>query len=101
MKTNELNTRFKNYRVYANISQKELYERSGVSILTISKFENGEDIKLSTFLKLMEAMDLNINGDLLIPDVTLRPSYVNTEKIKQRVSSAKKEEAEWVWGEDK
>ena len=35
----ELSKRFKNQRIYANITQKELAEKTGVSIQTIIKFE--------------------------------------------------------------
>ena len=47
-----LGTRFKEYRLRCNLTQKEVAERSGVGLTTIHKFENGSagNLSLSTFV---------------------------------------------------
>ena len=38
----ELGSRFKEYRLLCDMTQREVAEKSGVSIFTISQFEKGE-----------------------------------------------------------
>ena len=60
-----LGTRFKDYRLRANMTQKEVAEMSGLSVLTIHRFENGAagNISLGSFLLLLKSVgsinDLN------------------------------------------
>ena len=60
-----LGTRFKDYRLRANLTQKEVAEMTGLSVLTVHRFENGsvKNISLGTFLLLLKAVgcidDLN------------------------------------------
>ena len=53
-----LGSRFKDYRLRANMTQKEVAEMSGLSMMTIHRFENGtvKNISLSTFLLLLKAV---------------------------------------------
>ena len=53
-----LGVRFKDYRLRSNMTQKDVAEQSGVSINTITKFENGVtgSMSLGTFLLLMKAI---------------------------------------------
>lgn len=48
----------------------ELYEKSGLSIFTISSFENGSStgITLSSFIKLLRAIDSFDEIDKLLPE---------------------------------
>lgn len=66
----ELASRIKTYRIEASITQEELADLSGVTRRSISALENGEDVKLSTFFKVLIALDLDSNFEMLIPDVT-------------------------------
>lgn len=96
----ELNKRFKQYRISKNITQDELSQKSGVSVYTIKKFENGSDIRVSTLDKLLYSLGKKNVFDELIPDVTDRPSYrvkMNKNKIKQRAYKTKSS-TEWEWG---
>ena len=53
-----LGSRFKEYRLRANMTQKEVAEMAGLSVLSVYRFENGTvtNISLSTFLLLMKAV---------------------------------------------
>ena len=96
----KMSKRIKEYRIYVSITQKELADKSGVSIRSISRFENGEDISLSAFFKILKALELNDRLDFLVPDQSKRPSsYLESEKKRKRASGKKKIcENTFVWG---
>ncbi len=99
-KTEELIERIKLYRVYYPMTQKELAEKSGVSERSISRFENGEDISLSNFGKLLRALDLDGNLLLLVPDQRERPSYYLEQPHQRSRSRKKKETRTFKWGDE-
>ena len=100
--SNEIKMRFKEYRVASSVTQKELSDKSGVSVRSISRFENGEDISLEAFIKLMETMGLGEKFELLIPDQRKRPSYyLHNEKRRKRATNKKKQEKHFVWGDER
>ncbi|MDE5611884.1 MAG: helix-turn-helix domain-containing protein [Odoribacter sp.] len=70
---------FAKYRRSLRISQQRLHEKTGISIFTISQFENGRGhgLSLSHFLLLMEAVGLEIALSDLIP----LASEVDPEKV--------------------
>ncbi len=99
----ELRTRFKQYRISSSLTQKELADRSGVSERSISRFENGADIGLDNFIRLIDALELAGNLDMLIPDQTRRPSYyLESEKRRMRASRKKADTGKGVfkWGDE-
>lgn len=70
---------FAKYRKSLKISQQRLHEKTGISIFTISQFENGKGhgLSLSHFLLLMDAVGLDISLSELIPIV----SDIDPEKM--------------------
>ena len=70
---------FAKYRKSLKISQQRLHEMTGISIFTISQFENGKGhgLSLSHFLLLMDAVGLEITLSDLIPVV----SEIDPEKM--------------------
>ena len=99
----EISKRIKEYRINISMTQKELADKSGVSIRSISRFENGEDISLSSFLKILKALNLDDRLDMVVPDQSKRPSYyLESEKKRKRASGKKKNnEKTFVWGDEK
>ena len=69
----ELSSRFKQYRIRYGITAAELAEKSTVSVGTITRFENGYDIGLLNLIKLLKALELENLFDLLIPESPNRP----------------------------
>ena len=67
------------YRKSLKISQQRLHKMTGISIFTISQFENGkgQGLSLSHFLLLMDAVGLEVSLIDLIPVV----SEIDPEKI--------------------
>lgn len=99
----EIRENFKTYRINYPMTQKELAEKSGVSQRSITRFENGEDINLSNFLKLIDALDLADNFSSLIPDQSLRPSdYLRAKPKRQRATASKyiAPKSSFKWGDE-
>ena len=99
----ELGERIKQNRISRNLTQAELAEKCGISMSTQIRIENGDDSKISNIIKIMIALDLTDNINLIIPEVEPDYKAIFEEKpARKRVSKKKKAStSEWVWGEDK
>ena len=66
-----LGVRFKEYRLSRRLTQKDVSEQTGISILTIRKFENGQayNIQMSNFIALMRLLDRLDDIDNLLPEI--------------------------------
>ena len=83
-----LGSRFKDYRLRANMTQKEVAEMAGLSVLTIHRFENGmvTNISLTTFLLLMKAVGSINDLNELMPEQPESPYlYKENNRKMQRV----------------
>lgn len=98
----ELGEKIKLYRVSMGLTQQDLEEKSGVSKRSISRLEQGESVQLDNFVKIMIALNLGENIDILIPDQTKRPSYYLNKNIKgsQRVRKTNERKNEFKWGDE-
>ena len=89
-----LGSRFKDYRMRCNLTQKEVAEQSGVGLTTIHKFENGTagNLSLSTFILLLRVVgQVNTIAEVL-PELPESPYLVRKEEKKaQRIRHANKE----------
>ncbi len=101
---NNISERIRNYRIAYPLTQAQLAERSGVSLRSIQLFENGADIKWNNLVKILSALNLDDNIQMLVPDVTERPSYhVKQNDIRKRVSKKqvkKSQKESFTWGDD-
>ena len=83
-----LGTRFKEYRMRCNLTQKEVAELSGIGMTTIHKFESGNagNISLSTFILLHKVVrQINALDDVL-PELPESPYLMRkNEKKAQRI----------------
>jgi transcriptional regulator with XRE-family HTH domain len=70
-----LGKRFKEYRIAARMTQKEVAEQSGVSLLTIRRFEQGYsyDIKLGNLIALLKAIDFADGIADILPEFPVSP----------------------------
>ena len=88
-----LGSRFKDYRMRCNLTQKEVAEQSGIGLTTIHKFENGTagNLSLSTFISLLRVVgQLNALDDVL-PELPESPYLVRREEKKaQRIRHTNK-----------
>jgi len=103
----ELAARLKAYRIDYPLSQKELADKSGIALRSILRMESGEDVQLGNLIKVLIALDLDANLDMLVPDPTKRPSYYLKDKsiMSQRKRARKKEpqnpNIDSRWGDEK
>lgn len=67
--------RLKEYRLAARISQKEMAERSGVSLTTISHLEQGvnRNITLNNFISLLRVVGMEQRLNDLLPELPMPP----------------------------
>lgn len=87
-----LGKRFKDYRMRANMTQKEVAEMAGLSVLTIYRFENGtvRNISLGTFLLLLKAIGCINELDEMMPEQPESPYlYKENSKKAQRIRHKK------------
>ena len=70
-----LGTRFREYRLRCNMTQKEVAERTGLGITTITTFENGAagNVSLATFILLLKAVGQVNSIDGLLPELPESP----------------------------
>ncbi|MEX0983056.1 MAG: helix-turn-helix transcriptional regulator [Bacteroidales bacterium] len=70
-----LGRRFRDYRKRIGMTQKEVAYKSGLSIFTISGFEKGNStgITMSSFIKLLRAIDCLDEFEKLLPHLPQSP----------------------------
>lgn len=71
----ELGKRYSDYRKRMGYTQKEVAEKSGLSVFTISSFENSSStgITLASFIKLLRAIDSLDEIEKLLPELPESP----------------------------
>lgn len=83
----DLGQKVKTYRIMNGMSQQDLEDKSGVSKRSISRLEQGGSVQVDNLFKILLALGLGDNIELLVPDQTKRPSYFleKTESQPKRV----------------
>ena len=71
----ELGNQYSDYRKRMGHTQKAVAEKSGLSVFTISSFENGSStgITLASFIKLLRAIDCLDEIEKLLPALPASP----------------------------
>jgi len=101
----ELGERFTRTRLDRNITQAELAEEAGVSKRTVERIEAGASTQLSNLVRVIRALGLIENLELLVPET--RPSPLEQLRLqgkqRERASKTPKRPAgssAWQWGDD-
>lgn len=99
----ELGARIKQYRISLKLTQAELAEKCRISSSTVVRAENGDDSKLSNYIKILIGLGLSQNVDILIPEPQQDFKAIFEQKSpRQRVkSNSSSDKSSWVWEEDK
>ncbi len=99
----EIGFRIKQHRISLNITQADLANQCGISSSTEVRIENGEDSKFSNYIKILSALNILENIDLLVPEPQPDFKSLFEEKpLRKRVkSNSSKPSSNWIWGEDK
>jgi transcriptional regulator with XRE-family HTH domain len=97
----ELGQKIKLYRIMKEMSQQDLEDKTGISKRSISRMEQGESVQLENLFKILLALGLGENIELLVPDQTKRPSFY-LEKSDNRPKRVRKktEKNDFKWGDE-
>ena len=97
----ELGQKIKTYRIMKEMSQQDLEDKTGVSKRSISRLEQGESVQVDNLFKILLALELGDNIELLVPDQTKRPSfYLEKTADKPKRVRKKIEKSEFKWGDE-
>ena len=98
----ELGKKIKTYRIMNEMSQQHLEDKSGVSKRSISRLEQGESVQVDNLFKILIALNLGDNIELLVPDQTKRPSYYleDKETKSKRVKRKTGKKNDFKWGDE-
>lgn len=96
--------RVKEIRLARNISQLQLSKDAGVSRATIERMENGADISLGTFVRILIALDVQSGLQIALPDMSIRPvERVQMMGKERKRSFPRKKKTNknkpWIWNE--
>jgi len=91
-------------RIRRSLTQAELAHEAGIGKRTLERLENGDSVQLSTFVRVLEQLDLLDRLVALLPDPQATPIQL-TKAIEepQRVYKKRKPEKQkqaWTWAED-
>ena len=77
-----LGRRFKVYRIQCRLTQRDVAEQTGVSILTIRSFENGRsaNVSLQVLLALMRSVGRLEQIESVLPELPQNPKEVFLKK---------------------
>jgi len=81
----QLGKRFSDYRKRMGYTQKEVSGKSGLSVFTISSFENGSStgVTVASFIKLLRAIDSLDEIEKLLPELPESPRILHKKQQKK------------------
>lgn len=86
-----LGRRFREFRMQADLTQKDVAHQTGLTVATIYKFEKGvaTNISLGTFLLLLKSIGQIDAIDNVLPELPESPYLYKQEKKVQRIRHKK------------
>ncbi len=101
---NALSERIEAIRLGRNITQSRLAYEAGVSRGTITRLaQKGKGISLDSFIRILKALQLEGNLEMLLPDPGLSPlAELKKERrpSRQRARAKRRTEKKWTWQDD-
>jgi transcriptional regulator with XRE-family HTH domain len=101
----EIGSRLKRYRIDSGLSQAELSARTGISLKTIANVEDGKQSNTLTLIRILKALGLLENLELIVPNQDDRPAdcFRYNMQAPQRAgrNRHRAEERTWKWGDEK
>lgn len=100
----KLGERLAHLRLSRNVTQGELARDAGIHLRTLRRLESGEGASLDTFIRVLVALGIEGNLDLLVPDPGIRPiervRLKGHERRRARASGKEQPDEPWQWGDD-
>ncbi len=101
----ELGVRLADYRIRVPLTQAELARKTGLSVHTITNIESGRSVQMSNLIKVLRALGLQQNLDIIVPKVIDHPTELHKiGRNRQRATSPvyrKNGESQFKWGDEK
>jgi len=95
--------RIEDIRLSRNITQKKLANDAGISLRTIGRLEKGDGVSLDTFIRVLMALGIQQNLEILLPDPTVRPvdriGFKGNQRKRARTKSSDKKSPPWKWAD--
>jgi len=99
--SSDIGAKIERLRLSRNITQAELAQDAGVSERTLRRLESGDGATLDSFVRVLSALRLSENLDLLVPDPRIRPiervRTGGTERQRSRAAKADQTTKQWQW----
>ncbi len=101
----ELGRRIARYRLNRNQTQDALAQEAGVSKRTLHRVEHGHSTQTSNLIRILRALRLLDNLEVLIPEPAISPvQQVKMHGKKRKRASSKPDKSEqkapWSWGDE-
>ncbi len=100
----ELGKRLARHRLNLNLTQEELANEAGTGINTVYRIEQGHSTQLSNFIRVLHALGLISNLEVLVPEPPVSPIEQLRQKgqERKRASQRKVETSStgWKWGDE-
>lgn len=101
----DLGERLSRRRIERGLTQARLADEAGISKRTVERIEAGASAQLSSFIRLLRALELVHRIDALVPEAAPSPMELMKLRGKQRERAASEEgvdrsDEEWRWGDN-
>ncbi len=101
----ELGERLSRRRIDLGLTQARVADEAGISKRTVERIEAGASTQLSSFIRLLRALDLVDHIDALIPEAAPSPMDLLKLRGKQRERATPEKgigrsDTKWRWGDD-
>jgi len=106
LKLEEIGLRLARERIRKELTQAELANEAGIGKRTLERLENGQSVQLTSFIRVLERLDLGDTLIALLPDPQPTPIELVERATSEPRRVYKKRKPEkpaqpWVWGEDR
>lgn len=101
----DLGDRLARHRLTRNRTQSQLAKEAGVSTSTVVRLENGESTQLTNLVRVLRALGLLGNIEILVPAPLASPVEALKAKSRERrraspAATPRKRKGGWTWGDE-
>lgn len=101
----EIGARLAQYRLNRNLTQEQLAREAGVSLSTLNRMESGKSSQTTNLIRVLRALDLLANIDLIVPPPAISPlqqlqleGKTRKRARPKKADSSKRSSAQpWTW----
>ena len=101
----EIGKRIQTIRVMENMTQAEMAKKTGISLSTIARMEQGVSVKTDHLIMVMRALKIIDNLEFVFPKEELHPIELADKREKKRKRASKKtvetQTRNWKWGDER